>query len=249
MLHEERHGRTILLRMDRPPANALSNELIDALRDTFARLRAAPGDVDAVVLTGAGSRFFSAGGDIKELETLAPADGRARLIAFDKALDELAALPRPVVCAVNGHAVGGAFELCLFADHVVSVAGARFGFPEINHGILPVARGIDRATRMLGPKNARRLLYTGDLVDAGEARALGIVDEIVGDDALVDRAIALASALGAKGATLFASIKATINAAGTRTDAELLATTLASFDDYFQTDEMRAGLATFHGRD
>ncbi len=247
MIVEQQRDRVVLLRIDWPPANALSNRVIDALREAVERL-AADERAAAVVLTAAGSRFFSAGGDIKELETLAIEEGRHRLTSFDAVLDDLACFPKPFVCAVNGHAVGGGFELCLFADHVVSVPEARFGFPEINHGILPVARGMDRAVRTLGIRNARRLLYTGELVDAEEARSLGVVDEIVAEGDVVERALKVAEMLGAKGTTLFAAIKQTLNAAGTQSGAKLRETTLAAFDSYFQTDEMRAGIRTFHER-
>jgi enoyl-CoA hydratase/carnithine racemase len=244
MIIEERRDGTALLRIDWPPANALSNGVIDALQAAVKRL-AADEEATAVVLTATGSRFFSAGGDIKELETLSIEEGHHRLTAFDAVLEDLGGFPKPFVCAVNGHAVGGGFELCLFADHVVSVPDARFGFPEINHGILPLARGMERAVHTIGYRNTRRLLYSGELVDAEEARAFGAVDEIVESADVVDRALEVAEVLAAKGSRLFAGIKRTLNAADIDSGTALRETTLATFDSYFQTDDMRNGIRAF----
>lgn len=244
MLRMDRLSTTLVrLTMDRPPANALSFELIQALAEDLARF-GAEADAPAVILTGAGERFFSAGGDIREITVNADA-AIPRMRAFHRLLVALEGYRCPLLCAVNGYAVGGALELVLFADHVVASEGARFGFPEINHGLLPAAKGMRQAINRLGRRAAERLLYSGDLVSAQEAQAMGLVDEIVGFHELQDRTRAAAETLRRKDMHLFSAIKRTFADAPGMTDEELEARTLGDMQDYLNRGETAAARDRF----
>ncbi|GLR78873.1 enoyl-CoA hydratase/isomerase family protein (plasmid) [Azospirillum oryzae] len=244
MLRMDRLSTTLVrLTMDRPPANALTLDLIQALADDLARF-GEEAEAPAVILTGAGGRFFSAGGDIREITINAKA-AIPRMRAFHRLLTALERYRCPLLCAVNGYAVGGALELVLFADHVVASDGAKFGFPEINHGLLPAAKGMRQAMNRLGRRAAERLLYSGELVSAQEAQAIGLVDEIVSFSDLQDRTRVVAETLRLKDMHLFSAIKRTFNDAAQMTDDELEERSLSDMQEYLNREETAAARERF----
>ncbi len=204
-LSDEADG-VVILTLNRPPANALSNALVRELATTFDMLAGRPA-APAVVLTGAGERFFCAGGDIKESIGYDADAMVERMASFHALLGALEDYPGPLVCAVNGWCVGGGIEMTLFADAVYATPRARFVFPEINHGLLPAVKGIARVRRILGDRAARSLLLGGDPIDATVAESLGIVDRIVGGDELLATATATARAAAEKPSAAFAALK------------------------------------------
>lgn len=222
----------VVVTMDRPPANALNGALIHDLAELFTEL-ATKSDAPPLVLTGRGVRFFSAGGDIKELDGARPQDIEVRMREFHALLVAMERYPRPVVAAVNGHCVGGGMEIALFADAVFAVASARFGFPEINHGLLPADKGVQRATRLLGMRATRQILLSGDLFDAGHALDIQLVEELVPAVDLLDTAIEAARTAGAKAPVLYAALKRSVNGPDQARDAASLNQTLACAADYF----------------
>jgi enoyl-CoA hydratase/carnithine racemase len=234
----------VVLTINRPPANALNAGLIALLLDRlrgFASQPSPPG----VVLTGAGHRFFSAGGDIKEVA--GPDVAVPRMRDFHAALCELDCYPAPLVCAVRGYAVGGALEFLLHADYVVASDDCRVGFPEINNGLLPAAKGMRQAAQRLGLRAARRLLYTGDLVNADEALQIGAVDELVPSDEVLDRARSVCRDLRQKDDKLFAAIKRSLNLTASMDDQELERMTIEDLEAYLNnpvSSEARARFLT-----
>jgi enoyl-CoA hydratase/carnithine racemase len=187
MLALERHGGVELLVLERPDKrNALSVSLRLELAAVFERLGADEG-VGCAVLTGAGSAFCSGmdtdefGGD--------EAHRRKLLESTVRCFEALARCPKPVVAAVNGPALGGGFALALLCDVRLAATGATFGFPGVALGI-PASYGAARA--VLGPAAARELAFTGRQIDAGEARTLGVVSEVMAPEALRGAAMDLA---------------------------------------------------------
>jgi enoyl-CoA hydratase/carnithine racemase len=234
----------VLLTLDNPPANALTNDDTDALARELRDLAGAP-DAPAVVLTGAGDRFFCAGGDIKELDAAPLEFALTRMRLFHDLLVALETYPRPLYAAVNGYAVGGGMELTLFTDGVFAVPHARFGFPEINHGVLPAVKGMREAARRVGRAAARRLLYTGEIIECDEAVELGLVDHVVDAPELLDAALDAAAAAGGKPPLLLAAIKRAIDQTDGWSDEELEAATLADMRGYFGGAEAKAARARF----
>lgn len=229
----------VIVTIDRPPANALDGALIHDLTVLFTEL-ATKSDPPPLVLTGRGERFFSAGGDIKELDGASPQDIDARMREFHALLVAMDQYPRPIVAAVNGHCVGGGMEIALFADAVFAVASARFGFPEINHGLLPADKGVQRATRLLGMRATRQMLLSGDLFDAGHALDIQLVDDLAPSADLLDTAIDAARTAGAKAPVLYAALKRSVNDPDEARDAASLNQTLASAADYFDDPVARS---------
>lgn len=239
LVRSEERG-VVVLTIRRPPANALDNDTVIALRRAMEGIVRRKDRVKAVVLTGDGDRFFSAGGDVKELEGLTVQEGIVRIRSFHAILDAMERMEAPVVCAVNGDAVGGGAELCLFSDYRVAVRSARFGLPEVNHGLLPASKSIRQAVRVLGLREARRLLYGGNIIGAEEALRVGFVDDLAADRGeLILKAMSWAESVGSKPRALTGPLKRTMLHTGVSSDGELLRMTIKDFRRYFRTPEVR----------
>lgn len=238
----ERDLDTVTMTMNRPPANALNNGLVERLLDTFRALssQASP---PGIVLTGQGVRFFSAGGDIKEVAGIEISRPRMRL--FHALLCEMERYPAPLVCAVRGYAVGGALEFLLHADYVVANGECKIGFPEINHGLLPAAKGMRKAVQRLGLREAQALLYSGKLVDAKKALEIGAIDEIAATSDITVRALEVCKHLRGKDQRLFAAIKRSLNLTGQMDDAALEAMTIKDLGAYLTGDGSADARARF----
>ena len=205
-----------VVRMQRPPANAMEPGLLAAGADVVARLRSER--PAAVVITGSGD-FFSGGVDLKLAPTLsagrAARDGRTGSTGSSTSGT---ASRGPVVAAVNGHAVAGGMILALCADHRVGSRSGRYGLTEVRVGApYPVAAlAVVRAELAPGP--ARRLVLGGELVDAEAALELGLLDELADADAVLDRAIAVARELAALPAATYETVKGQLRGADARGD-------------------------------
>lgn len=239
-LHIADRDGVVVVTLDRPPANAMSRPMLRAVAGLFNRLASASSPAP-VVITGAGERFFSAGGDIKELEGMGIDEAGGRIQEFHRMLVAMDRYPRPVVAAVNGYCVGGGVEYAMFADVVIAVPHAQFGFPEINHGLLPADKGIQRVVRLIGTKSARELLCTGELIDVQRALDLGLVDEIVEPDGVLDAATSRAREAGEKAPVLMAALKRALNDFDELEDAKSLERTRANVSAYFD-DPVARGL-------
>lgn len=173
-------GGVATIRLDRPPMNALDTGMQDEIRAAAEEV-AERDDVAAVVLYG-GEKVFAAGADVKEMADMSFADMEVRSRQLSATFDAVARIPKPVVAAVTGYALGGGCELALTADRRVAATTAILGQPEIKLGIIPGAGGTQRLARLVGPAKAKDLIFTGRMVDAREALAMGLVDELVGVD-------------------------------------------------------------------
>jgi enoyl-CoA hydratase/carnithine racemase len=237
---ERRDDGVALVRLDRPKVNALSSALLQQLRDVADELAATP--PGAVVITGS-ERAFSAGAEISEF---GGAD-KAREIggSFRDALGAVAAIPRFVIAAVNGVALGGGCELALACDWRIAADNARLGQPEVLLGIIPGGGGTQRLPRLVGATRAKEIMLTGRMVGAEEALRIGLVDELVPADQVLERALAKAAEVAAGAVAAQGYIKQAVD--------EGIETTLAwgidreqlYFADVFETDDARIGVETF----
>jgi len=177
---ERRDNGVELIRFNRPPLNALSAELLDELA-AHAAVLAVDADLKAVVVTGT-EKVFAAGAEISQLQGPSPDDpagGPDLLAHFRRALDGLAAIPRPVIAAISGYALGGGLEVALACDLRLASQSARLGVPEIALGVFPGAGATQRLPRLIGPARAKEMIWTGRHVRADEALAMGLVDRVV----------------------------------------------------------------------
>jgi len=172
-------GGIATIRLDRPKVNALNAAVQDEIGAAAAEA-AARRDVAAVIVDG-GPKVFAAGADVKEMAALSYTDMVDRSAALQAAFSAVAAIGKPTVAAISGYALGGGCELALCCDFRVAGEGAVLGQPEILLGIIPGAGGTQRLARLIGPSRAKDLIFSGRLVAAPEALALGLVDEVVRD--------------------------------------------------------------------
>jgi enoyl-CoA hydratase/carnithine racemase len=178
------------IRLDRPKRNALNVQVQEGIR--AAALEATDrDDVKAVVVYG-GERVFAAGADVKEMADMSYTDMVKRSGGLQSALTSVARIPKPVVAAVTGYALGGGCELALCADVRFAAEDATLGQPEILLGIIPGAGGTQRLTRLVGPSTAKELIFTGRFVKADEALAIGLVDRVFPAASVYDEALAWA---------------------------------------------------------
>lgn len=182
------------IRIDRPPANAVDPAMIAEFLDVLPPLAADPA-VRCLVITGTG-RFFIAGADIAVMRDLS-AGNQAEMRRWIEVQRLLELAPKPVIAAINGHALGGGAELSLACDlRIISTAGS-FGFPEIKLGLFPGAGGSQRLPRLVGPHLAKRLMIEGERLTPRRALELGLVDLVAGaaefDNTVTERAQALAA--------------------------------------------------------
>jgi 3-hydroxyacyl-CoA dehydrogenase len=188
-----RDGEIAVITADNPPVNALKHEVRAGLAEALHQTRN-DAAIKAVVIACAGRTFF-AGADITEFGKPPQPPGLGEVIAA------IEAMPKPVVAALHGTALGGGFELALACHFRVAVAGARVGLPEVKLGLLPGGGGTQRLPRLIGPEKALKMIVTGDPIEAHEALLDGIIDEIVEGDLTV-AAIAFARRVVAKGQPL-----------------------------------------------
>ena len=200
----EERGELALVRIDRPPANALDLELLEEGRQALDELAAAqPG---AVVLTGRDG-FFSAGVDLKLAPTLDAAGQRAMVEGINRLFTGWYSFPRPVVAAVNGHAIAGGLILALCADHRVGAGNGKLGLTELRAGIGYPLAAMTVVRAELSPPAARQLVLQAELVDPPEALALGALDEVVDLDLVLARALEVAGELAALPRDAYGRIK------------------------------------------
>jgi enoyl-CoA hydratase/carnithine racemase len=195
LVESSRDGHVALLRLNRPEArNALSPEMMEEIASELERLDPDP-DVRCVVIAGS-ERVFAAGADIKAMAERSFAEAlRHPAASFWR---RLAAIKTPTVAAVSGYALGGGCELALSCDMIVAAAGATFGQPEIDLGIIPGGGGTQRLARTIGKQRAMELVLTGRRFGAEEAREMGLVNEVAADGEWLEAALALARKVAEK---------------------------------------------------
>ncbi|MCC3771501.1 enoyl-CoA hydratase/isomerase family protein [Streptomyces sp. UNOC14_S4] len=231
------------VRLDRPPMNALDIATQDRLRE-LAEEVTHRADVRAVVLWG-GEKVFAAGADIKEMQKMDHAAMVARSRGLQDAFTAVARIPKPVVAAVTGYALGGGCELALCADFRVAADNAKLGQPEILLGLIPGAGGTQRLSRLIGPSKAKDLIFTGRQVKADEALALGLVDRVVPAAEVYEQAHAWAAKLAAGPALALRAAKEAVDT-GLETDIDTgLAIERNWFAGLFATEDREIGMRSF----
>lgn len=236
-------GALATIRLDRPPVNAISAQVQDRLAAAAAQVSADP-KIRAAVLYG-GQKLFAAGVDIKEMAgaTYPQMAGYARRL--QACFTAIASIPKPVVAAVTGHALGGGLELALCADFRVAGSSAKLGQPEILLGIIPGGGGTQRLPRLIGPASAKDLVFTGRFVAAAEALSMGLVDKVVPDDQVLAAAREMVARYAGGPALAIGAAKQAIDD-GLNVDLRTgLEIERLHFAALFATEDQRAGMRSF----
>lgn len=240
VLLERRDDGVALVTLNNPKVNALSQALLADLHAVALELTANP--AGAVVITG-GERLFAAGADISEFGGAEA--GRAIGEGFHRALNAVAAIPRFVIAAVSGYALGGGCELSLACDYRIAAERAVFGQPEILLGIIPGGGGTQRLARAVGNSRAKELMVTGRQVKAEEALRIGLADEVVPSDALMERALALAAEVAKGAVQAQALVKRAVDEGTSLPLADGLALEVDLFEAVFRTEDSQTGVQSF----
>ena len=235
--------RLATLTIDRPDVrNAIDRQTADEMNSALAQVRARE-DVAVVVITGGGERVFVSGADIKDLKSRTYRSG---LEGCNNALFEaIENLDRPVVAAINGHALGGGLELALACDIRLAVSDAKFGFPEVGLGIMPGAGGTQRLPRVVGLGRAKEMILTGDLIDAAEAHRIGLVNRVVPRTEFAAALAALTGKLLTRGPMALRLAKLALNMAGNTPAAAGFQFEILAQSVLFETEDKSEGIDAF----
>ena len=240
VLLERRPDGVAVVTLNNPKVNALSQAVLARIKEIALDLTANP--PGAVVITG-GERIFAAGADISEFGGTAEGDRIG--LGFHSALDAVAAIPRFVIAAVSGYALGGGCELSMACDYRIAGEKAVFGQPEVLLGIIPGGGGTQRLPRLVGSSRAKEIVMTGRQVKSDEALRIGLVDEVVPNDQLHERAFALAAEVARGALQAHAAMKRAIDEGMSSTLADGLLLERQLFTDVFATDDSQIGVKSF----
>jgi E-phenylitaconyl-CoA hydratase len=216
-IHTERNNRTLVVRIDRPEAlNALDAESMLALNAVMREFRDDPA-LFVAVITGTGERAFCTGADLKRTP---PSEASFAETYFQPYRDSVQAglyvraltlseldIPKPLIAAVNGHALGGGAEIALDCDIRIASESATFGLPEARWASVPAVGGVSKILRAIPRAVAMQMLLTGDRIDAAEALRIGLVSAVLPSARLLDRALEIADRIAANGPLAVRSIK------------------------------------------
>ncbi|WP_254067851.1 enoyl-CoA hydratase/isomerase family protein [Burkholderia sp. L27(2015)] len=242
----QRTGRHAVVTLDNPPMNvvcaALTRELYAALRELER-----DSEVRAVVLTGAGERAFCAGSDIAEIkELLTPGTVLEKKLIFqNKVFELLRSFPKPTIAALNGYTYGGGLEIAACCDVIVAEEQVRLCLPEIKLGLFPSSGGTYRIARKIGEARAKRMILTGEPIDAPTALEWGLVNDVVPRGEALSHAETLAVAIAKQPAQAMRAAKRLINACFDGPEAALVAQSLMESDQIFCSADAVEGVSAF----
>ncbi|MFZ5944482.1 MAG: enoyl-CoA hydratase-related protein [Bacillota bacterium] len=201
----------LTLTINRPKAlNALNTETLIEIRDAV-KAAANNEEVQALIITGAGEKAFVAGADIAQMKDLNVLDGRNMTILGQEVFTEIENLPKPVIAAVNGFALGGGCEIAMACDIRIASEKAKFGQPEVNLGIIPGYGGTQRLPRLIGKGKAKYYIFTGEMMTAEQAFQFGLVDKVVAPEELINKAKEVAKTIMSKAPVAVMMAKKAIN--------------------------------------
>jgi enoyl-CoA hydratase/carnithine racemase len=238
-------GPVALIRLDRPPVNALAEDAALELKEAFESC--ADAAIRSVVVTG--EPHFAAGADIRGFQATFDAGVEERSAwTLQEAIAALESLEKPTIAAVHGYALGGGLELAMGADFRYLADDARVGQPEILLGLIPGAGGTQRLTRIVGYQRAKEMIFSGRQVDAEEALTIGLADEVFPAGELLEKAMDAAREWATAPTRAIAAAKKALNSgAGLPVDQGLLVEREA-FNESFETEDAREGVAAFIGK-
>lgn len=243
-LRMEVRGHTALVTIDNPAANTWDTESLPALKDLVEKLNADK-NIYALVLTGAGDKFFSAGADLKLFADGDPKTAETMGSFFGQAFETLADFRGVSIAAINGFAMGGGLEVAMACDIRIAEEQSQMALPEAKVGLLPCAGGTQRLTQLVGEGWAKRIILCGERIKAAKALEIGLVEEIVPQGEALDKALALAEQVGQQSPIAVTFCKELIHTARDATIPQGLVDERSKFVELFSTEDQREGVNAF----
>ncbi|MUG70261.1 enoyl-CoA hydratase/isomerase family protein [Paenibacillus validus] len=237
-------GNVAIVYLNRPPYNPLNGQLFRELGLLFNELEQND-DVRAVVLTGKGDRAFAAGADIKDMLNLNTREVLQFCQVSRNAFSKVESIPKPVIAAVNGLALGGGCELALACDLRILSDHAKFGLPEINIGIIPGGGATQRLQRLIGQSKAKELLYFGDMIDAQKAMDIGLANRVAPLEELMKVTLETAKKLAGKPIVAMRMMKTAVNSGGQADLQTGLDLEISCFGNAYASDDSKEGMRAF----
>lgn len=237
-------GNTAVVTINNPPANTWDEESLAALEALVADCNAAR-DVYALVITGAGEKFFSAGADLNLFASGDKQVAGQMAELFGRAFEALAGFRGVSIAAINGFAMGGGLECALACDIRIAETQSKLALPEATVGLLPCGGGTQNLAWLVGEGWAKRMILCGERIDAATAEKIGLVEEVVGTGEALERALALAADVGRQSPPAVAACKALIQEARTGNIGAAYAVERAAFVDLFDTRDQAEGVNAF----
>lgn len=243
----ENEGPVWTLTVSRPESlNALNSNVLGEMGEALRLLSEMDFEhARALVITGAGEKAFVAGADIKEIADLGEEQAAVFAQRGQSTFHELNLLKIPVIAAVNGFALGGGCELALACDFIVASENAKFGLPEVTLGLIPGFGGTVRLSRAVGIRRARQMTFTGDMVTAAEAQAMGLVNQVVPPSELMKTVRGIVDRILQRAPIAVASSKTSINRSWDMEIEEAQRFEAACFAELFTSDDVREGTKAF----
>ncbi len=233
-----------LVTVDRPPVNALNRQVLEEIKGVFEELREM-NDVGVVILTGGGNKAFIAGADIKMIAGLGPEEALEISSYSQNILSMIEEFDKVVIAAISGLALGGGCEVALSCDIRVADEQAAFSFPEVGLGVMPGAGGTQRLTRIVGKGKTKELILTGELINATEARSIGLVERVVPTGAAISEAKKIAKRVLAQGPMAVTNAKKAINEGINLNLRDGLTREAQLFSELFYTSDHKEGILAF----
>ncbi|KAF1697257.1 enoyl-CoA hydratase [Pseudoxanthomonas jiangsuensis] len=237
-------GHAAVLTLANPPANTWTVHSLAALRDLVAELNA-DREIYALVVTGEGEKFFSAGADLKQFASGDKALAREAARRFGEAFEALAAFRGVSIAAINGYAMGGGLECALACDLRIAEEHAQLALPEATVGLLPCAGGTQNLTRLAGEGWAKRMILLGERIDAATALHIGVVEEVVGKGEAKSKALEWAAKAAKQSPTSVAACKTLVQVTRSQPATAGLIAERELFVDLFDTADQAEGVNAF----
>lgn len=241
----EKHASIGVLKLENPPLNVLNKDMWNGISEAIDMVQA-DSEILALVLTGAGTKAFVAGADIKEFPSYISDDNAEEMaLQFHQTLQKIHNLPKPTVAALNGLTFGGGCEVALACDFRIAEVQVLLGFPEVKLGLFPGAGGTQRLPRLIGVSRAKALILTGEPISADEAYQIGLVNKVVPSGTALVSALAFAKVFTERSLASLAPAKRAIDE-GIELDLESgLRLEATLFADVFRTADVREGIQAF----
>lgn len=244
LLKLERQNHTVLVTLNNPPANTWNKENLSGLKQLVEQLNA-DREVYALIVTGQGDKFFSAGADVKLFADGNSSVAREMAELFGQGFETLTRFRGVSIAAINGYAMGGGLECALACDIRIAEEQAVMGLPEASIGLLPCGGGTQNLPWLVGEGWAKRIILCGERVTAEQARAIGLVEEVVPKGGARQAALALAEKVAAQSPVSVTKCKQLIQRARTQPMMQALPPERDAFVDLFATEDQREGVNAF----
>lgn len=240
----EKFNEIAVITIDNQPLNILTKQLLEELNEVIDAVNEMS-DCRAVILRAIGEKSFVAGADILQFPNLSEEAGFALVEAGKAVFERIATFPAPVICAINGLALGGGLELAIACDIRIAEEHAKFALPETGLGIIPGYSGTQRLTRLVGLGKAKEIVFTGEMYSAQDALDIGLVEQVVAKGESFNAARIMAEKIASKGPIAIAKAKVAINAGFEMSLQEAHYLESKSFSELCSTKDMQEGVQAF----